>query len=211
MRGRRLLWGIPALLYALFVFWYTDFGGPLTEEEISAFMVQFDERGVSQEEAEFILDFMRQDTGRQFLMVNLMHMADNPPDVEGAAPGETAEQLMDRYMGYMWGPLLSRACHPIFMGTMAYEAMDIAGIEGAEIWDQAALMRYRSRRSLMEIIANAEQKDSHRYKIASLEKTIAVPVETVIYLSDPRFLLGIILLAIVALLDGRMARRQAGG
>ena len=211
MRGRRLLWGIPALLYALFVFWYTDFGGPLTEEEISAFMVQFDERGVSQEEAEFILDFMRQDTGRQFLMVDLMHMADNPPDVEGAAPGETAEQLMDRYMGYMWGPLLSRACHPIFMGTMAYEAMDIAGIEGAEIWDQAALMRYRSRRSLMEIIANAEQKDSHRYKIASLEKTIAVPVETVIYLSDPRFLLGIILLAIVALLDGRMARRQAGG
>ena len=210
MRGRRLLWGIPALLYALFVFWYTDFGGPLTEEEISAFMVQFDERGVSQEEAEFILDFMRQDTGRQFLMVDLMHMADNPPDVEGAAPGETAEQLMDRYMGYMWGPLLSRACHPIFMGTMAYEAMDIAGIEGAEIWDQAALMRYRSRRSLMEIIANAEQKDSHRYKIASLEKTIAVPVETVIYLSDPRFLLGIILLAIVALLDGRMARRQAG-
>ena len=211
MRGRRLLWGIPALLYALFVFWYTDFGGPLTEEEISAFMVQFDERGVSQEEAEFILDFMRQDTGRQFLMVDLMHMADNPPDVEGAAPGETAEQLMDRYMGYMWGPLLSRACHPIFMGEMAYEAMDIAGIEGAEIWDQAALMRYRSRRSLMEIIANAEQKDSHRYKIASLEKTIAVPVETVIYLSDPRFLLGIILLAIVALLDGRMARRQAGG
>jgi len=174
-------------------------------------MVQFDERGVSQEEAEFILDFMRQDTGRQFLMVNLMHMADNPPDVEGAAPGETAEQLMDRYMAYMWTPLLSRACHPIFMGTMAYEAMDIAGIEGAEIWDQAALMRYRSRRSLMEIIANAEQKDSHRYKIPSLEKTIAVPVETVIYLSDPRFLLGIILLAIVALLDGRMARRQAGG
>ena len=153
---------------------------------------------------------MRGDTGRQFLMVNLMHMADNPPDVAGAEPGETADQLMARYMNYMWPPLLSRACHPIFMGTSAYQAMDIAGIEGAEIWDQAALMRYRSRRSLMEIIANAEQKDSHRYKIASLEKTIAFPVETVIYLSDPRFLLGIIMLAIVALLDARMARRQAG-
>ena len=209
MRGRRLLWGLPALFYALFVFWYTDFGGPLTEEEINAFMVKFEERGVDREEAAFIEGFMRQDTGRQFLMVNLMHMAENPPDVEGASPGESADELMARYMNYMWPPLLSRACHPIFMGTSVYQAMDLAGIEGAEIWDQAALMRYRSRRSLMEIIANAEQKDSHRYKIASLEKTIALPVEPVIYLSDPRFLLGIILLAMIALLDARLARKQA--
>ena len=208
MTGRRLLWGLPALFYALFVFWYTDFGGPLTEEEIRAFMVKFDERGVDAEEAAFIEKFMREDSGRQFLMVNLMHLADNPPDVAGAEPGETAEQLMSRYMDYMWPGLLSRACHPIFMGRSVYEAMDIVGIEGAEIWDDAALMRYRSRRSLMEIIANAEQKDSHRYKIASLEKTIAMPVETVIYLSDPRFLLGIILVAIIALLDARLARKQ---
>ena len=208
MSGRRLLWGLPALFYALFVIWYTDFGGPLSEEEISAFMVQFDERGVSPEEATFIEEFMRQDTGRQFLMLNLLHMADNPPDVPGAAPGETAEELMDRYMNYMWPHMLRRACHPIFFGTAAYQAMDIAGIEGAEIWDEGALMRYRSRRTLMELIANADQKDSHRYKIASLEKTIAIPVEPVIYPSDPRFLIGITLLAIVALLDARLARRQ---
>ncbi len=208
MSGRRLLWGLPALLYALFFYWYTDLGGPLSDEEISAFMVQFDERGVSAEEATFIEEFMRQDTGRQFLMLNLLHLSDNPPDVEGAEPGETAEQLMDRYMGYMWPHMLPRACHPIFFGTAAYQAMDIAGIEGAEVWDEGALMRYRSRRTLMELIANAEQKDSHRYKIASLEKTIAVPVEAVIYPSDPRFLLAVILVAIVALLDARLARKQ---
>ena len=209
MRGRRLLWGLPALFYALFVFWYTDFKGPLTEEEIRDFMVQFDERGVSQEEAELVEKFMRQDTGRQFLMLNLLHMADNPPDVPGAAPGETARELMDRYMGYLFPHMLRRACHPIFFGNAAYQAMDIAGIEGAEVWDEGALMRYRSRRSLMELIANADHKDVHRYKVASLEKTIAVPLEPVIYPSDPRILLGLLLLAIVALLDARLARKQA--
>jgi hypothetical protein len=36
----------------------------------------------------------------------------------------------------------------------------------------------------------------HEYKIAALEKTIAFPVETQLYLGDPRLLLGLIFLII---------------
>jgi hypothetical protein len=36
----------------------------------------------------------------------------------------------------------------------------------------------------------------HKYKIAALEKTIAFPVETQLYLGDPRLLLGLIFLII---------------
>jgi hypothetical protein len=108
----------------------------------------------------------------------------------------------------MFPALLSRASHPIFMGTAVYKSMDIVGIENAEVWDAGALMRYRSRRSLMEIIANAEQKASHRFKVAALEKTIAFPVEVQLSYSDPRFLLALILVALTALLDSFLLKRR---
>ena len=72
--------------------------------------------------------------------------------------------------------------------------MDIIGIEGAENWDQAALMRYKSRRAFMEIVTHPDMYGKHEFKIAALEKTIAYPVEVQIYLSDPRFTLVLVFL-----------------
>lgn len=201
MTARLLLWLLPLFFYSLFTIWYTDFGGPLSSDEIKTFMGKMEERGVSEKGLRRIESFMHRDTGRQFIMVNNLDLADSPVDVEGANPGESAEQLMDRYMGFMFPALLSRACHPTFMGSTINSSMDVVGIEGAEHWDTGALMRYRSRRTFMEIIADSDQADAHRYKIAALEKTIAYPVETKIYLSDLRFLLALILVSITALLD----------
>jgi hypothetical protein len=210
MNPRLKLWSVSALLYALFVVWYTDFGGPLEPDEISHFLTQMEARGGSTPEMlENIATFMREDTGRQFLMVNIIDYNENPPDVEGAEPGENAEQLMDRYMAYMFPALLRRACHPTVMGNASFTAMDIVGIENARVWDMGAMMRYRSRRSLMEIVANSEQGDSHRFKVAALDKTIAFPIEPRLYLADLRLILGLLLLAVTALLDSRLVSRGA--
>ena len=38
MTSRRKLWLGSVFLYAVFVSWYTDFGGPLTEAEIQTFI-----------------------------------------------------------------------------------------------------------------------------------------------------------------------------
>ena len=38
MTSRRKLWLGSIVLYALFFSWYTDFGGPLTEAEIQAYI-----------------------------------------------------------------------------------------------------------------------------------------------------------------------------
>ena len=40
MTSRRKIWLGSVLLYALFVSWYTDFGGPLTETEIQAYIAK---------------------------------------------------------------------------------------------------------------------------------------------------------------------------
>ena len=96
-------------------------------------------------------------------------------------------------MEHMYPELLKRASHPIFSGNAVFYSMDVLGIEGAERWTQAALMRYRSRRDIVEIASNPVFQGKHEFKIAALDKTIAYPVETQLYLSDPRLLLLLVL------------------
>ena len=99
-------------------------------------------------------------------------------------------------MEHMWPNLLKRASHPIFGGNAIWQSMDLVGIQGAETWDQVALMRYKSRRAFMEIVTHPNMRDRHEYKIAAMQKTIAYPVEPFAYYSDIRIILGMLILII---------------
>jgi len=192
------IWASLIIIYLGFFFWYTDLGGKLDSEEIDFFLEKLQENNsdLDSDMYESIKNFMENDSGRQFLMVNNVDINEDPEDVEGAEPGESAESLLDRYMEHMYSQLLKRACHPVFAGKAVWTAMDIIGIEGAENWDQAALMRYKSRRAFMEIATHPDMFGKHQFKIAALEKTIAYPVEAQLYLGDPRFILGLIFLVL---------------
>ena len=209
MSKRLLLWLVPATLYALFVAWYTDFGGPLSDEEVDNFVAVLEKRNAKPETISKIENFLRNDSGRQFLMLNAIDMSDNPPDVEGAAPGENADQLMARYMEHMLPELLKRASHPVILGDAVYTAIDVVGIENAEQWTGGAMFRYRSRRTFMDIVSHPAMAGKHEFKLAALDKTIAYPIETQIYFGDPRLLLGLLLLAVTALLDIALFRPKA--
>ena len=65
------------------------------------------------------------------------------------------------------------------------------------------MMRYRSRRSFLDIVTIPETMERHDFKVAALDKTIAYPIETVLNLGDLRVLLGLVLLSTAALLDRR--------
>ena len=209
MTARRKLWLGSTLLYALFVSWYTDFGGPLTETEIQAFIAKTEDQnlGGAPSARGALLDFLRNDTGGQFLMFNAVDLAKDPPQTEGAPPDADAQTLIDLYMEHMIPALLSRASHPVVVGKSVADSLDLQGIEGAEAWSDGAIMRYRSRRTLIDIIGNPEFYARHDFKLAGLEKTIAYPIEPRIYLGDLRLILGLFMMAITALLDARLARK----
>lgn len=209
MTGRRLLWVLPLLFYLVFTFWYTNTKGPLSESEINDFVTKLQVNGFTGVQASRLRKFMESDSGRQFLMLNNLDMADNPGPVKGAVTTESADDLMNRYMEHMYPELLKRACHPVYLGEAVFSALDIVGIEGGENWDRAVLMRYRSRRDLMEIISNPAIPGKHEFKMAALDKTIAYPLENRIYLSDPRLLLALILISIVALTDIALFSRKS--
>jgi len=208
MNQRSKIWLSSALVYAAFVFWYTDFSGPLSDTEVDQFVVTMTENGSEPSTVAYLETFLRNDSGRQFLMLNALDMNDNPPDVEGAEPGESAQQLMDRYMEHMYPELFKRASHPVIFGQAAYTVLDNVGIENAEQWTVGAIFRYRSRRSFMDLVANPNLKGRHAFKLAALDKTIAYPIETSIYLGDMRLILGLILLSITALLDSFLLPRK---
>ena len=208
MTQRTKIWLSSALVYAAFVFWYTDFSGPLSDAEVDQFVVTMTQNGSDPSTVAYIETFLRNDSGRQFLMLNALDLNDNPPDVEGAEPGESAQQLMDRYMEHMYPELFKRASHPVIFGQAAYTVLDNVGIENAEQWTDGAIFRYRSRRTFMDLIANPNLKGRHAFKLAALDKTIAYPIETSIYLGDMRLILGLILLSITALLDSFLLARN---
>ncbi len=208
MTQRSKIWLSSALVYAAFVFWYTDFSGPLSDAEVDQFVVTMTQNGSDPSTVAYIETFLRNDSGRQFLMLNALDMNDNPPDIEGAEPGESAQQLMDRYMEHMYPELFKRASHPVIFGEAAYTVLDNVGIENAEQWTDGAIFRYRSRRTFMDLIANPNLKGRHAFKLAALDKTIAYPIETSIYLGDMRLILGLILLSITALLDSFLLARN---
>lgn len=178
--GDLLPWVLAGLAYVLFLLWYMPWGGPLSEQEIEAFMASRplgNDAGAAELRA-----FLERDEGRPFVMVNLMELK----------PG--GEAHLARYMDYMWPALLWRACHPIFSGDTSMRAMDLWGIEGAEYWSAAALMRYRSLRDLLQIAGNDAFSDSHEFKFLAMRKTIAVPSAPRFNLADLRVLVGLMLL-----------------
>ena len=124
------IWISLLVIYAGFFLWYTDMGGKLDEEEIEFFLEKLEENASvnsddSRTQISRIKRFMEEDTGRQFLMVNNIDMNENPEDVEGAEPGESAESLLDRYMEHMYSQLIKRACHPVLAGDAIHPSMDI--------------------------------------------------------------------------------------
>ena len=98
MTSRRKLWLGSILLYALFFSWYTDFGGPLTEAEIQAYIAKTGnlDLGGHPSAREALLEFLGNDTGGQFLMFNAVDLAKSPPPVEGAPPDADGQKLVDR-------------------------------------------------------------------------------------------------------------------
>ncbi len=188
----RAVWLMLLVAWLAFFSWYTSFEGPLTDEEVATVMAAAEESGATEKEIARMREFLETDTGDDFVMVNVIEMNDPPPQMEGMPPDATADDLMNKYMEVMYPELFKRASHPVLFGAATAPAMDTWGIEGAERWTTAGLMRYRSRRDLLRIAARPEFLGPHEYKIGAMAKTIAFPVDPWMNAGDPRLLLAMI-------------------
>jgi hypothetical protein len=195
-----------AALYAGFRLWYDGGGPPLTPEEVARYTAILEQRGAEPGQLGAVREFLASDPGGEFVMANLIRFRAEPLAVGEVAPGESAQQALDRYMAHMYPALLRRACHPVLVGPVVGRAVEAWGIQAAEPWSLAGLVRYRSRRDMIEIATDPAFGDAHLYKHAAMDQTIAVPVEPFFSLASPRWLVALLLVAIGAL--GQLALRK---
>ena len=210
MTRTRWIWLVLVGLYATFFGWYTSFEGPLSEDEIAHYMARIESREPppSPERVAMLRKFMDEDTGDDFVMVNVIDMYETPLQIEGVEPGESSDEVLAKYMEYMLPELLVRACHPVLYGQAASSAIDLMNAEGMEEWSTGAGMRYRSRRDMLEIATNPAFAGSHEFKIAAVRKTIAFPIDPWSQLGDPRLVLALLLALIGCGLSWREALRR---
>jgi hypothetical protein len=203
-----VLWSVAAAVYVAFFAWYTGSGDPLTPDEIDHFMQRLAQGDRDLDRLAEFRAFLEADEGGDLIIANAILFRDSPLRVGDVGPDETAQQVLDRYMAYMWPALLSRACHPVIAGA-AVITVEAWGVENVDRWSIAGLMRYRSRRDMLEIATDPAFEDAHQYKLAAIRKTIAFPIDPVLNLGDPRLLLGLLLfsLAAAAQLASRRRRR----
>lgn len=210
MRPAPAIWLAAAVLYGAFWLWYYAPGSALTAEEVEEAVRVIGERAGAEDRAA-LREFLEADDGGDFVMVNAIELRDPPGVVEGEPPAASAGEMLDRYMAYMWPELLKRACHPVVAGRAVAPALDIWGIEGGERWSQAGLMRYRSRRDLLEIALNDAFRDSHRFKVAAMAKTIAFPISPFVVFGGVPLVVLLAIVAIAALLHLLLATRRGRG
>jgi hypothetical protein len=193
-KGLSRSWAILGIVYAVFFYWYTSFGGPLSDEEIAHYTKVLASNPEASENSERWIRFMKSDTGDDWAMWNAVDLFDTPKQVKGVEPGDTSEDVVNRYAEPFFGMALRRAAHPVLGGAAANAALDTWGIEGGEDWETGLLVRYRSRRDIMEMIEEMATSglEIHSFKVAAVEKTIAFPLDPWFHAGDPRFLLAMI-------------------
>lgn len=171
-----LIWVSATLCYTAFYSWYVGFKSRLSTAEVDACCTILQQTWPEERIAP-LRAFLARDTGREFYMANLLKLHRH------TASGERGSVVMQRYEKPFLKAILRRACHPIAVGIAASSAVECWGVNNAESWTVVALVRYRSRRDLMQILLTPSFQQIHLHKEQAVEKTIA-------FASDPAFVMG---------------------
>jgi hypothetical protein len=182
LNGPRFLTVALAALYALFLLWYGGKTTPLTPDEVDALMTAIERNasGRGSADPELLEAFRRvgeADDGNEFYMVNLMRHRQKALYPDGYDYDDDVQAAERRYARGIFPKLLKRASMPVFLGEPTGLFLQP---EGSDVWDQVGVVRYRSRRDFLEMVAELSLQDVGVHKWASLEKTQVFPVAATI-------------------------------
>ena len=139
-----IIWALAALTYALFWCWYVGFQKKVTAQEVDALMRLVEERGSTTDaQKESVRRFFLSDDGKDFVMVNLLHLK---------SPRDESRKKLATYQKIFLGALLRKAGHPVMIATAASGNIENVACDDADGWGAAGMIRYRSRRDLMTML-----------------------------------------------------------
>ena len=191
------IWIAAILVYAAFWCWYVGFRRKITSTEAEETMKIIDRAGhMTSKQRESISNFLANDDGRDFVMVNLLELK---------KPVRESRKKLGTYQKVFLGALLRKAGHPVMIATAASGNIENVACEHADDWMAAGMIRYRSRRDLMEMLPSTIGSEHHGLKLAALEKTFAFPASPWFMLGGPRVVVALGVALVAALTQLAMA------
>jgi len=200
----RLHWIVLFLLYFAFLFWYGGEGEPLSEAETQAMLAEIragadaEERRPREKLLSAFAELASQDDGNEFYMINLMRFREKALYPEGSGYDDDVEAAAARYSEAVVPALLKRGSHPILLSKQTGSFLSPKGIDD---WDQVAIVRYRSRRDMLDMAIELSRSNLDIHKWASLEKTHVFPAQPVIDLVFVRLAVGTLIVALASMIS----------
>jgi len=189
-------------LSAAFLLWHQPwFSKPLTAAEVdAAFAVSIDRAAaLAESEKVKLRSFFSSDDGRPFYNVNLMLYREAATYADGAQrPGiRTGADAADAYARVVIPQLLRRGSYPVFISSKISNLLE-DGAPGADFFQHIGIVRYRSRRDMLNMISDPDYLAGAPHKFASLAKNVAVPMTGFVPL-DATVVIPLILFGLAAL------------
>jgi uncharacterized protein (DUF1330 family) len=135
------------------------------------------------------------DDGEPVFMLNLMRYYPQLLDFDGAPDfGGTPEESNALYERAVTPMALSSGSYPLYIGTTQGENL-IEHAAALDNWSRVIVMRYPSRRAVLELFADPEYAPWEPYKMMAL-RVVLVPTHSEMVVPELRWLVGGILLLI---------------
>ena len=135
---------------------------------------------------EGICKFFENDDGKDFVMVNLLELK---------KPHDASREKLQQYQKIFLGSLLKRAGHPVMIATAAGGNVENIDCD-SDKWTVAGMVRYRSRRDLLEMLPETVGSEHHKLKLEALDRTFAFPASPWMLLGGPKLLVPLVLLLV---------------
>jgi len=173
-----IIWLAAAALYGMFLYWYFNWSGPLSEAEVEQIIGRFSEQsGSGKTDLEVLRTFLQQDDGKEFVMQNSvkLHPGSIPHPVTGDSV--TARDLLEGYTKPFIKALFARGGHPVYMARKVGGYIDSWSCDADPQWTFTAMMRYRSRRDLAVLASDSRFSAIHSFKTLAIAATVSFPVQ----------------------------------
>ncbi|HZP12424.1 MAG TPA: hypothetical protein VFB36_08390 [Nevskiaceae bacterium] len=199
-RSQVVLWIVLAALFAAFVFWYGGHAKPMTQAESDAIFAKIAEHAKNEPNTDphirdELHELAAQDDGNEYFMVNLIKYRAKAlyPDTYTGPRADDPLEADALYNRAIAPYLFKHGNVPVFLGKPQGRFI---GEAGDEQWDRVAIVRYRSRRDMLEMVADLAGQGVAVHKWASIEKTQVFPTATIFSLVFVRGLVAAILVLI---------------
>jgi hypothetical protein len=174
----KTIWISAAVCYGLFLSWYFNWSGPLNGQEIDKAMAAFEaSTGSEYTDLDDLRAFLEEDDGKEIVMANLvrLHQEDVPHPVSGdlVPPATVVGEYFEPFMKAMF----LRGGHPVYQAGISGGYIDSWNVDADPRFGIAMMVRYRSRRDMVELFANPIFSEMHVYKFVAIEKTASFPTQ----------------------------------